>query len=1108
MKKINRKGFTLIELLATIAIIGLVIGLSTFGIIKIVENSKNKAKDISMDSIKSSARIYSEEASSSEWKDITSENSKYFCVTIQELINKGLLKEKEIKNFIKKDDDKFNYVVVIKNKLTETVEKEEIISSDINNNLFKICTGSIVNETVNALPKFKENTNYTDEIDISFVPADFSDESLDENGNKVTPEITGNECYYGTTSSNLTTEGQININSNICIIGSESGGLENNNTYYVKVCTITKKGSRICSTGIGDNTKDFKNPTITINNNVTITYYDDNIKSGAGHYFKSTLDGTSTSEVQKCDNNFNCEESTTSITKDTWYKTNDSSVTLTYQNSGDGRVTARITDRSGNSKETQKYISVYKVTFNKGTADKIDGTTSDVSKICVAETGKTCTIKSPTIEKANYTVIGWNTNSNAKTSSWNVGVEKNISNNSTYYPIVRINKVYIHFNPNGGTITPETTTAKRNIYKWKTDSDGTILRTNANGSEYSSDFFSIKYGNSTGNNGLPDYNNSKYLEIKKIGYSAVSGSEWKCLSGCTTSDKTFNKKSIYNASDFCNASNGDCTVVLGVNWQANTYTVTYDANGGSGAPSAQTKTYGTDLTLSSTTPTKAGYTFQGWGTTSNATTVAYKPGAKYTSNANLTLYAIWKTNTYTITYNANGGTGAPSSQTKTHGTDLTLSSTTPTKAGYTFQGWGTTSNATTVAYKPGAKYTSNASITLYAIWAKNASKPVVTKIDNKSGGNWVNHSFDIYVYATDEVGISRIEWSYDQSNWYYANMTTPVKQSDGSYESHGSWSAARNQPVYFRALNTNGLYSDIKSTSVKIDKTPPAAQIKVTAAGVNILTCTSETCTAPYGFNNVALKISATDDASGINTNYTFWYNSRNTTSYTTPTNSEARTLTDGSDTRIIDSKGYREFKFVFTDVAGNTKEITIQIQITDFGIRFNCANNLLTVYNIISCNNYDCNYNTFNGISKSNTVVRNTLSTEIKCSSSQTLYVNSSSGLNCRTGASTSNSLLRTFSNCTKMTAYQTTTSGWYYNSSLGCYLSGSYLSSSYPCSSSGGSTSSCRKIVSCLGAATGYDACKAVVAAAGGTYERNNPYGDCYGYFCNSCPRGWIED
>ena len=568
MKQLNNKGFTLIELLATIAIIGLVIGLSTFGIIKIVENSKNKAKDISMDSIKSSARIYSEEASS-EWKDITSENSKYFCVTIQELINKGLIKEKEIKNYIKKDDDKFNYVVVTKNKLTETVEKEEILEgNDTSNKVLNICNGSIVNEQVKTRPILNESTNYTDEIDIPFVPAKFSDESIDENGTKVTPKITGKECYYGATSSNLTTEGQIKDNSNICKIDSENGGLENNNTYYVKVCTITKKGSRICSNAKSYTSANFKKPTITINNNVTITYYDDNIKSGAGHYFKSTLDGTSTSEVQKCDNSFNCEESsTTSITKDTWYKTNDSSVTLTYQNSGDGTVTARITDRSNNDSESSKDISVYKVTFNKGTADKIDGTTSNISKLCVAETGKTCTIKSPTIEKANYTVIGWNTNSSAKTSSWNVGVEKNISNNSTYYPIVRINKVYIRFNTNGGTVTGETTTAKGNIYKWKTDSNGLISRTNANGSTYSSDFFSIDYGSETASDAIPNYNNSKYLKITKTGYSAVSGNEWICQSGCTTSGKKFSETSVYSASDFCDASTKDCTVVLGVNWQ-------------------------------------------------------------------------------------------------------------------------------------------------------------------------------------------------------------------------------------------------------------------------------------------------------------------------------------------------------------------------------------------------------------------------------------------------------------------------------------------------------------------------------------------------------------
>ena len=73
---------------------------------------------------------------------------------------------------------------------------------------------------------------------------------------------------------------------------------------------------------------------------------------------------------------------------------------------------------------------------------------------------------------------------------------------------------------------------------------------------------------------------------------------------------------------------------------------------------------------------------------------------------------------YTVSYNANGGSGAPGSQTKKHGTNLTLSSTKPTKTGYSFLGWGTSSTTSTVAYKPGGTYTSNSNITLYAVWEK------------------------------------------------------------------------------------------------------------------------------------------------------------------------------------------------------------------------------------------------------------------------------------------------------------------------------------------------------------------------------------------------------
>ncbi len=75
---------------------------------------------------------------------------------------------------------------------------------------------------------------------------------------------------------------------------------------------------------------------------------------------------------------------------------------------------------------------------------------------------------------------------------------------------------------------------------------------------------------------------------------------------------------------------------------ARTYTVSYNANGGSGAPGSQTKTYNVSLTLSSTVPTYTGHTFKGWGTSSTSTTPSYQPGDSYTGNANLALYAIWE----------------------------------------------------------------------------------------------------------------------------------------------------------------------------------------------------------------------------------------------------------------------------------------------------------------------------------------------------------------------------------------------------------------------------------------------------------------------------------
>jgi len=90
-------------------------------------------------------------------------------------------------------------------------------------------------------------------------------------------------------------------------------------------------------------------------------------------------------------------------------------------------------------------------------------------------------------------------------------------------------------------------------------------------------------------------------------------------------------------------------------------------------------------------------------------------------NKNTTYYVlvpVWKKlGTCNVTYNANGGTGAPAAQTKTTNVNLQLSTAVPKRSGYVFKGWATSSGGK-VAYASGATYTGNANLTLYAVWEK------------------------------------------------------------------------------------------------------------------------------------------------------------------------------------------------------------------------------------------------------------------------------------------------------------------------------------------------------------------------------------------------------
>ena len=157
-------------------------------------------------------------------------------------------------------------------------------------------------------------------------------------------------------------------------------------------------------------------------------------------------------------------------------------------------------------------------------------------------------------------------------------------------------------------------------------------------------------------------------------------------------------------------STGDKTYIA--NWKINTYTISYNLNGGTKGSSAPTSgTYGSTVTVSN--PTKTGYTFTGWSISGTGSSIS---GTSLTiGNENITLTANWKINTYTISYNLNGGTKGSSAPTSgTYGSTVTVSN--PTKTGYIFKGWSISGTGSIIS---GTSLTiGNGNITLTAEWYK------------------------------------------------------------------------------------------------------------------------------------------------------------------------------------------------------------------------------------------------------------------------------------------------------------------------------------------------------------------------------------------------------
>lgn len=276
-------------------------------------------------------------------------------------------------------------------------------------------------------------------------------------------------------------------------------------------------------------------------------------------------------------------------------------------------------------------------------------------------------------------------------------------------------------------------------------------------------------------------------------------------------------------------------------FELKSYTVTWNANGGTVSPESISKTYGSTLgTLP--TPTRAAtaeysYTFAGWFTAASGGT---QISTTTTVTGNVTYYAHWTATkrSYTATFNGNGGgTPSPSTITKEYNTALgTLP--TCTRTGYTFLGWytassgGTKISTTTVVTKD---------ITYYAQWSINS----YTLTFNPNGGTVTPTSKDLeynsaYGTLPTPTRASDVQYTYTFAGWYTAatggtQVTTTTKMAAKDTTVYAHWTS-----------NTRSYTVSYQTTYGTLNRT--SQSVAYNSKGSCILTMPDNTAEFTYTF--------------------------------------------------------------------------------------------------------------------------------------------------------------------------------------------------------------------------------------------------------------------
>ncbi|HRR58146.1 MAG TPA: InlB B-repeat-containing protein, partial [Paludibacteraceae bacterium] len=279
------------------------------------------------------------------------------------------------------------------------------------------------------------------------------------------------------------------------------------------------------------------------------------------------------------------------------------------------------------------------------------------------------------------------------------------------------------------------------------------------------------------------YDDSTTVTFNSNGGSAVSNktvtykNTYGTLPTPTKTGYTFN--GWYKESGFTNQVTTSTTVASPANhtlyakWTANTYTVTYNGNGSTGgSTTSSSHTYDVDKALTSNGFTKTGYTFSGWATSTTGA-VVYTDGQSVTNlaeenGATVTLYAKWTANTYTVIYNANGGTGTMANSSHTYDVAKALTTNGFTYGDYTFVGWSTSAGGD-VLYTDGQSVsnltpTHGDTVTLYAKWATGYRLHSGTGTTPECYSNALSYTgyFSLYHKQGDALTMQRQD---EHNNW-------------------------------------------------------------------------------------------------------------------------------------------------------------------------------------------------------------------------------------------------------------------------------------------------------------------------------------------------------